>query len=200
MVMNNFNPDVSYDETDIDSILDTMADETEQKVERHHWVNTILGTLSTAFSLTDKEEYNILLRVGRLLDLLRIPERGPIATMRADLATEVVSGYFTDITNPWRNPDAISDDALDETNSSIRIAAKTDIHVPLRLWLTALTGLFTTSYSDFSPGELEDIRRELTYILEGLGLHDEGDANPEKPIRVTNYLTEDVMRSLNQTH
>lgn len=185
-------------ETKIDSILDDMPDETGQKVERHHWVNTILGTLSTAFRLTDVEEYNILLRVGRLLDILRIPDRGPVTTMRADLATEVVSGYFSDITNPWTNPSS-GEDILPEADSSIRAAAKTDIRVPLASWLTALTGLFTSSYSDFTIEELADLRRELTYILEGLGLHDECDTNPEKPIRVTNFLTEDVMRSFTQT-
>lgn len=198
MSMNNSNLDNISDETEIDRLLDAMPAETEQRVERHHWVNTILGTLSTAFDLTDNEEYHILLRVGRLLDILRIPERGPVAIMRADLATEVVSGYFTDITNPWTNPDMGSEDIVCETGPSIRAAEKTDIHVPLTLWLTALTGLFTASYSDFTPIELEDLRRELTYILEGLGLHDEGDANPEKPIRVTNFLTEDVMRSFTQ--
>lgn len=157
---------------------------------RHHWINTILGTLSASFSLTDREEHEILLRIGGLLDTLRIPERGRVTVMRADLATEVVSGHFSAVTeNSQRTNPA----------QSIRTALDSDMRVPLSAWLDALTGLFTSSYPDLSPGELLVLRTELAYILQGLGLHDEGVDNPEKPIRVANFLPEDVMRSLAQT-
>lgn len=169
--------------------LDDILVETEHKAERHHWVNTIFGTLSSSFGLTDNEEYNVLLRLGNLLDTLRIPERGNIRVMRADLATEVGSGYFADIA-----------DSLRKTNAShgIRFASGTDIRVPLTPWLDALTGLFTSSYHDFTPAELLVLRTELTYILESLGLHDEEAENPGKPVRVANFLPQDVIRHLTQ--
>ena len=162
----------TYDEQDTDSETPGSG---RGKVARHHWLNTIVGTLDSALVLDGEEQVFVITTVSKLLDDLNIPKRLPCPSfLRADLALEVESGYF-------------STSALGAQSDlqPRRQLNGTDVAVSLDAWRTSLVGLFTSAYPDMAPSEKVHCDSQITYILEALGV----------PERLARFLPDDVMRA-----
>lgn len=162
----------TYDELDADS--DTL-ESGRGVVARHHWLNTIVGTLDSALVLDDEEKVFVITKVNQLLIDLDIPKRLPHPSfLRADLALEVESGHFS----------ASSQIAQSEMQPR-RAPNDTDVVVSLDAWRNSLVGLFTSAYPTMEPSEKVHCDSQVTCILEALGV----------PGRLARFLPDDVQRA-----
>lgn len=144
--------------------------------ERHHWLNTIVGILDAAFYLSDAEELQVISYVRRLLEGLRIPERGVARVLPAPVALEVASSLYTIALAGPRNSGV---------PRRVRRASSGDMVVSVDSWRDALLGLLTAAYPDLHPEERLVAGTVLTEILLGLGV----------PERAAAFFPEEVVRA-----
>lgn len=78
-----------------------------ENVKRHHWLNTFVGILDSAFHLSSEEEYWVAEVMRKILTTLRIPERGRPVTVPAGLAMEIKGAYYTTLLGVHRHPDVV---------------------------------------------------------------------------------------------
>jgi len=146
------------------------------KVERHHWLNTMIGILDAAFHLTEVEQAHLIAIFKEMLAAVRIPERGEPEELPAALALEVTSSFFTiSLAGP-------RDSGIDRP---VRAATKNDIVVSLEAWRSALAGMITVAYPDLLPTERLLVDKVITDVLAGIGV----------PQRAAEYLPGDVVRT-----
>lgn len=144
--------------------------------QRHHWTNTLLGTLDEAFSLSPEEQALAAEQISRLLDALNIPNRGCPRVLPLPLVMEYSSGYFAMKLR----------DSLDgiRGSSAPRSVATGDLVADAGSWRTHLTDLIVTAYPDLSPEETVATDQVFSHLLGSLGL----------PMRRARFLPTSVQR------
>lgn len=147
-----------------------------QKIaSRTNWINTIVGILNSAFTLSEEEKYQVMSITKRLLQALNIPERSTPEKLPAAVALESRSGFYSVSLNQRS--------LLSE--SEIRRVTVNDIVVSIESWRDALLGLLTTAYPDLSMEERIITAKILTEMLVALGL----------PERAAVFFPEEVVRA-----
>jgi len=151
-----------------------------QHVERHHWLNTLVGILDQAFNLTDEEQVYVIDIVNRLLEGLAIPERGEPALLPPQLVLEMSSGvYSTKIAGP-RSSGVVR---------PIRATSARDMVVSIQAWVESLLGLLLTAYPDLTPVERIVAAKVFSDLLDGIGVPDRAAAFfPDDVIRIANQV------------
>lgn len=142
---------------------------------RHHWVNTIVGQIDSAFLLTYEELFAVEHAVVEMLDSLRIPSRGPAVSIPAPLAAEMTSQFW-----------AVHLDSANRTEMLVnrpRAVREGDTVVSLDAWRNALSGLVTAAYPHLAPIERVLLAKSLDDMLADLGI----------PSRAARYIPESVI-------
>lgn len=153
-----------------------MRAQTPTRAERHHWLNTIVGVLDSAFWLNDEEQYFTIDIVARLLDSLGVPDRSDPDRLPPAVALEVSSGYYTVQLNSPR------DSGLARPP---RAVTQTDMVVSVNAWNQALMSMLTTAYPDLEPVERVVSSKVFTDLLVAIGV----------PERAAAYFPDDVIRA-----
>lgn len=143
---------------------------------RHHWLNTLTGILDGAFYLTDEEQLPVTQILGRLIDDLRIPDRGVPATLPAPVALELSCNFYTVRLSGPQDADGYR---------PIRAVSDRDLVVDVETWTAALVGLFLTAYPDMAGLETVHATNVLEDLLIRLGV----------PQRAAAYFPEEVLRA-----
>lgn len=132
-----------------------------EKVKRHHWLNTIVGIIDSAFHLSPMEQMGTLDIVNKILKATRIPERSLALTLPAPLSFEISSGIFSTQLATARN--------LNQNYNSEPVS-NGDMVISAEAWRDALAGLLFTSYADLTSDEKLYINVAFTNLLESLGI------------------------------
>lgn len=146
------------------------------RVERHHWLNTIVGLLDQAFHLTEDEQVHVIRIVADFLDQLAIPERGEPQSLPAPVVLELTAGYYTTQMSGPRSSGLIR---------PVRRTHSGDIVVPLETWRESLLALVTVAYPDLDPAERLIASKTMTDLLAAIGL----------PERAASFFPDDVVRT-----
>ena len=128
---------------------------------RHHWLNTIVSVLDSAFHLTDHEQLATIDIVNKLLTRLNIPERGVPTSLPAPVALEVESGLYTIQLTHTR------DSGLVRPVRAVHQGQ--DMVVSAEAWRDALTGMITSAY-ELTPPEKLFLASVVTDLLAALGV------------------------------
>ncbi len=145
-------------------------------VERHHWMNTFLGILDSAFHLTDVEQAQLIGILRDLFGALRIPERAEPSEIPAAVALEISSGFFTVALAGPRDLDR---------DRPVRAVTPSDMVVSVEAWRDMLAGMVLVAYPDLIPTERLLLSKILTDLLTGIGV----------PRRAAEFLPDDVVRA-----
>lgn len=144
------------------------------RAERHHWLNTIVGLLDSAFYLSAEEQYAAASIVGKLLDWLRIPDRALPGELPMAVVQEMHGGYYTI---------QLEAPAAAGTVRPVRGATDVDCVASLEAWCAALSGLITTAYPQLDPAEKLAIRKVFSDLLAAIGV----------PHRVAAFMPDQVL-------
>lgn len=144
-------------------------------IERHHWVNTVVGVIDSAWHLTPEEQLQCIRIVGSILDVLAIPDRGPARQIPAALALEVDGGFYAaQIHSPH-------DSGHDRP---VRHRDEATVEMPFEAWRVGLVELFTSAYPDLDLAETVWLSRKIGEVLAAIGVSD----------RAPVFVPEDVAR------
>lgn len=144
-------------------------------MERHHWLNAVVGVIDAAWNLTAEEQYHVTRIVAVILDKLSIPERGAPAEIPAPIAMEVEGGFYSS---------QMHDAALSQVERPVRALSSGDQTVAPDVWRTTLVELFTTAYPDLTGVERVWLTKTIGDLLGGIGV----------ATRAPVWLSEDVTR------
>lgn len=131
--------------------------------DRHHWLNALVGTLDSAFRLSDEEQFFVLDIVSNLLDALEIPYRADPEKLPSAVAHEISSGMFAQQLASPRSSGLIR---------PVRAVSTSDIVVSVEAWRTALLGMLLTAYPDLTPAERMMGAQVLDDLLVAVGVPD----------------------------
>lgn len=160
------------------------------RVERHHWLNTIVGVLDGAFLLSEEEQFQVISIVRRLLEALRIPERGNPHSLPAAVALEAASGFYTVQLTHARSAGAVR---------AVRPVSSGDMVVSAESWRDALVGMITGAYPDLAPEERLVTSKVMADLLAALGVPDRAAAFfPDTVVRAFNASPESLAEYLRQ--
>jgi len=145
-------------------------------IERHHWLNTVVGLIDSVWHLTPEEQYQTIRVVRALLERLAVPERGAPREIPASLALEVDGAYYNTQLNSTYDSGA---------PRPIRRVERTDYTLPVEVWCSSLTSLFTTAYPDLDPIERVLLTKTFLDLLTSLGADERSPSHiPEDVARV----------------
>lgn len=144
-------------------------------MQRHTWLNTIVGILDSSFYLTDEELFFTSDIVRRLLEALNIPERGRPSELPVAVALEASTHLYSMQISGGRQLGA---------GRPGRVTNSHDTVVTLEAWRQALMTLITTSY-DLDGLETLAVTKVLDDLLVALGV----------PGRAAAYMPDDVVRA-----
>jgi hypothetical protein len=149
-------------------------------IERHHWINTIVGTLDQAFHLTDEEQFYAIDIINRLLASLDIPDRSLPEVLPTPIVLEMASAiYSTQLAGP----------RISGIIRPIRHSTTTDIVVSIEAWVEALLAMITTAYPDMTPNERFVSAKVLTDLLDAIGVPDRAALfYPDDVVRVSSVV------------
>ena len=148
-----------------------------RNAQRHHWLNTIVGILDSAFHLSDVEQFETIALVRQLLTGLRIPERSVPSSLPAPIALEVESGFYTIQLAHTRDSGVVR---------PVRaVTSASEIVVSAEAWRDALVGLVVTAYPDLEPMERLLLTKVFGDLLAALGV----------PQRAAAFFPEAVVRA-----
>ena len=133
----------------------------QRKIERHHWLNTVVGLLDAAFFLSDEEQYLITDIVNRLLISLRIPERSVATELPPAVALEFKSGFYSAL---------IAGPRTSGRTRPVSFVSQDDIIVSVESWRQAFLDMLLISYPDLEPIERLVTAKALTEILVAIGV------------------------------
>ncbi len=148
-------------------------------VERHHWVNTVIGFLDATWHLTDIELVQVSRIVGAVLDILHIPDRGEPKEIPLPLMMEVGAGFYS-------RSMAASADAT--TPRPVRELSEGDVSFSPDIWRAAIANLFTSAYPDLDGMERVYLDKTIADVLTALGVDR----------RAPQFVSEDVARIASQ--
>jgi hypothetical protein len=154
----------------------TWADAEFVKIERHTWLNTIVGILDGAFALSEEELFFTTLIVRRLLEGLRIPERGEALVLPVAVVREANSGLFSTLLNSPRDAGLFRE---------ARGVEEGDTVVTLEAWRQAVLSLLNIAYPELEPVEVVWATQTVDELLLGLGV----------PGRAAAFFPDEVVRA-----
>lgn len=143
--------------------------------EQHHWINTIVGLLDQAFSLTDDEQVFAIGFVNKLLNFIQVPDRGDPAALPIPVVLEVSAHVYSTQLGSARDLDLVR---------PIRAVRQGDVQVSVETWVEALLSLVLTAYPDLSPAERLVTAKSFRDLLDSIGV----------PDRAASFLPDDVVR------
>ena len=153
-------------------------------IQRHHWVNTIVGILDGAFYLTYDEQTSVSTIVTGLFRKLNIPERGRVHTIPLNVSAEVLSGHYSEALAGSR--------AL----KGARIPKRTTpemCNVSVEAWRAALETMIISAYPDLMPAERIFLAKVLTDLLKAIGVPYRASAFfPDAVIKMHRELSDTV--------
>jgi hypothetical protein len=132
--------------------------------------------LDTAFQLSDEELFFTSQIVKRLLEALRVPERGVPAQIPAIVALEAESGVISEMINGVRSAGV---------PRMVRSVTPQDSAVTLEAWRQALLSMIVGAYPDLEPLEVAVATEILDELLSALGV----------PGRAALYFPDEVIRA-----
>jgi hypothetical protein len=145
-------------------------------IERHHWVNTLVGMLNIAFILSKTEELTITQIINQLLLSLNIPDRLSAVGLPAAVALEAEHQVYSKTLSNF-----------DDTplNRVARTCTEGEMVVSLESWSQALASMINSTYPDLEP--LDRLRVLLVFreILSSLGV----------PARVARAFPDEVIKA-----
>lgn len=127
---------------------------------QHHWLNTIVGILDSAFFLTDEEQFAVAGIVQQVLRALRIPERGTPLVMPVPVSQEASNGYYSLALSGPRESGVVR---------AVRPATEHDVVVSIETWREAIVGLFLTAYPDINADERLLLTKTFHDLLAAIG-------------------------------
>lgn len=127
---------------------------------RHHWLNTIVGILDSAFFLTDEEQFAVADIVQKVLATLRIPERGVPAILPVPIAQEAYAGYYSIALTGPRTSGVVR---------TVRPVTDHDVVISIEAWREAIVGMFTTAYPDLTSDERLMLTKVFHDLLAAIG-------------------------------
>lgn len=130
-------------------------------VERHHWVNTFVGTLDAAYHLSEEEQYYCSTMIVQLLDLLDIPGRAEPEQLPAALALEMETGFYTVALFGPRDSGLVR---------PVRAVGNGDMPVSVEAWCQLLVSMLACSYPDLDPADRMIATKVFADILAGIGV------------------------------
>lgn len=130
------------------------------RIERYHWLNTVVGVVDDVWHLTPEEQFHTIRVVRALLDQLNVPERGAPSVVPASLALEVDGGFYNLRLNAEFDSGA---------PRPVRAVAAGDFTLPVEVWVNSLSSLFTSAYPDLDPLERVLLNRTFMELLQSLG-------------------------------
>lgn len=133
----------------------------KRKIERHHWLNTIVGLLDAAFYLSDEEQYLITDIVNRLLISLRIPERSAALELPPAVALEYKSSFYSAL---------LAGPRISGRDRPVNFVTQEDIIVSVESWRQAFLDMLLISYPNLEPIERLVTAKALTEILVAIGV------------------------------
>jgi hypothetical protein len=145
-------------------------------VERHDWVNALLGLLDAAFHLTEEEQAPTIQILRKLLDDLGIPGRSEPAAVPAAVAVEAAAHVFSEAMAGHRNVGLLR---------PIRETTPLDEEVTLDVWVEALVSMLGAAYTDLTTMERIYALKVFTELLVAIGV----------PDRAAYYYPDEVIRA-----
>lgn len=146
------------------------------EIERHTWLNTIVGIIDSAFALSDEEMYFTTVIVRKLLEGLRIPERHPADILPIAVTQEACAGVFSTQLHAHRAAGV---------SRIARAVASDDTVVTLEAWRQAIMTLILVSYPDLDPMERMWATGTVDELLLALGV----------PARAAAFFPDEVVRA-----
>lgn len=141
-------------------MVPTLAD-VQVSIERHHWINTVVGVIDAAWHLTDEEQFDVIRIVSTVVRQLNIPERGEPAELPVPLVLEVGAGFYANqITSTLDSGIA----------RPIRALHTGDQTVPVEIWAQSIVSLFTTAYPDLDGVERMYLTKSFVDLLAAIGV------------------------------
>jgi hypothetical protein len=144
--------------------------------ERHDWVNTLVGILDQAFHLTDDEQYFASEYVGKVLDVLCIPDRGDPVALPVPVVLELSAQVYSDQLAASRD---------NGFARPVRATKNSDIVVSVEAWSEALMKMLAAAYEDLRPEERMMGAKLFSDLLVAVGA----------PDRAAAFLPDDVVRA-----
>jgi hypothetical protein len=149
-------------------------------IERHDWINTVLGMLDASLHLTEEEQAPTLSILRQLFDNLDIPGRGQAAVLPVSVALESDAKLFTDVMAAPR---------ISGFSRPIRAVSQFDEVIPLEAWVQGFVAMICASYPDLNPYERLEARKVFTELLMALGI----------PERAAQYYPDEIIRAYIET-
>lgn len=132
----------------------------KEQIAKRHWVAMIVGLLDAGFSLTDRDRVDVTRIVGRLLQALRIPERGVPTEIPYELLIEVKNNFFS----------AQLLESNDSNRMTTRAATPQELEISLEAWRGHLVQLLRIAYPDLHPQELIVSHAILDELLKAMNV------------------------------
>jgi hypothetical protein len=146
-------------------------------IERHHWVNTVVGVIDAAWHLTPEEQIQCIRIVQAILDVLDIPDRGQAGAIPAALALEVDGGFYA------AQIHASYDSGHDRPVRPRDAGAA--FEMPFEAWRAGIVELFTSAYPALGePEVLMWLTVRIGELLTAIGV----------PDRAPVFIPDDVAR------
>lgn len=151
-----------------------------QKIQRHHWLNTIVGLLDSAFYLSDEEQFLVTGIINKMLIELKIPERKVALELPPPVALEYRASFYTDLLAGPRKNGRVR---------HVREVVKSDIVVAPDSWQQAFLDMILVSYPDLDPYERIFAAKTLNDLLLAIGV----------PTRAASFYPEFVIQTYLQS-
>ena len=149
------------------------------KIQRHHWINTYLGILDAAFTLSEREQAEIITILKSLLTALDIPNSEP-QSLPAPVALEVKTNFYSIQLNQARELNSVRE---------IRRTHPNEQTVTPESWRDALSGMLFSAYPNLQPPQRLLTVKTFSDLLAALGI----------PLRAAKFLPESVVRAYNSS-
>ncbi|MFM7087919.1 MAG: hypothetical protein ACKOW9_00065 [Candidatus Paceibacterota bacterium] len=148
-------------------------------VQRHHWINTYLGILDAAFTLSEAEQAELIVILRSLLTALEIPKTEP-TSLPAPVALEVKTSFYSIQLNQARQLSTVRE---------VRRSRPNEVTVSPESWRDALSGMLLTAYPGLEPAHRLLVVKTFSDIILALGI----------PLRAAKFLPESVVRAYNSS-
>ena len=131
------------------------------KVERSHWLNTLLGIIDSVWILTPTEQVQSAKVLLSILDTLNIPDRGNPSAFPIQLALEVESGYYTILLA-----------AEDESGYPRvpKVSQEDEYNFPIEVWTASLVSILVVAYPELEPVERVYASKCFMDLLDALNI------------------------------
>ena len=145
------------------------------KLSSHHWVNMYLGILDGVFSLSEREQHDIIKEIKSLLDKLDVNNRKEPLELPAPVALELKAGFYTNLLKLTSNEKRAYRNTGEQNNFEVSVEAWRD---PFINWLIL-------AYPDLDSEDRILAAKSFEAVLINIGV----------PDRVPYYLPDDVIRA-----